>query len=177
MPNTMKQEHEHPTVNSCKHIQNLEERLACLVEAGPDAIDQRLRELEQACTAGRATKAMLGMLAATGLGMSALHSKKWLWLPAIGSVMSLQYLVSRNTFLGSMLHNCGFPLGSEIDQERIALKIIRGDFKSIPTLTEIENKEEIGRFENEGGPAVEWDEVKVDSREAARDAVKAALHC
>ena len=42
----------HNERQSCSKLQTLEQRLACLADAGPQAIDTRLAELEREWTAG-----------------------------------------------------------------------------------------------------------------------------
>ena len=49
----------------------------------------------------------------------------------------------------------GFRSGSEIDHERLALKVLRGDFRHLPTVQESENKDDIARLEGEGGIALD----------------------
>ena len=86
----------------------------------------------------------------------------------------LQYLFSRTSWLGKVFQEMGFRTGSDIDQEKMALKVLRGDFRSLPTVHDIEKRDDISRLEGEGGIAVDPDESKVDPAEAAKSAVEAA---
>ena len=52
---------------------------------------------------------------------------------------------------------------AEIDQEKFALKALRGDFRGLPTIQEIENKDDIMRLEGEGGISIDPEEAKVDA--------------
>ena len=159
---------------SCSKHETLEQRLACLADAGPQAIEDRLNELEREWTAGRATKATIGVLIVVGFGMTALLNPWWLVLPALGGVFLLQYLFSRTSWLGLMFREVGFRTGFEVDQEKIALKALRGDFRHLPTLLDIESHEDISRLEGEGGISVDPDTSKVDPIDAAKSALEAA---
>ena len=59
---------------SCSKLKNLEQRLACLADAGPQAIEARLVELDREWTAGRATQATIGILMVVGFGLTVLVS-------------------------------------------------------------------------------------------------------
>ena len=158
----------------CSNLETLEQRLACLADAGPQAIEERLGELEREWTAGRATKATIGVLIVIGFGLTALSNAWWLILPAIGGVFLLQYLFSRTSWLGKMFHEMGFRTGYEVDQEKVALRVLRGDFRELPTVHAIESREDIARLEGEGGIATDPDEAKVDPVEAAKTVLDAA---
>lgn len=160
----------------CQKLGSLEQRLACLADAGPQAISERIEELDTEWTAGRATKATIGVLIVIGFGLTALLGPWWLILPAVGGVFLLQYLFSRTSWLGKVFHEMGFRTGSEVDQEKVALKILRGDFRQLPTVHDIENREDISRLEGEGGIALDPDESKVDPAEAARSVAEAMMH-
>ncbi|MBA4065390.1 MAG: hypothetical protein C0501_17090 [Isosphaera sp.] len=159
---------------TCSRTGTLEQRVACLADAGPEAIEQRLAELDREWTAGRATKAVIGVLIVVGFGLTALLDPWWLVLPAVGGVFLLQYLFSRSSWLGRAFHEMGFRTGWEVDQEKMALKVLRGDFRNLPTVLDIESREDISRLEGEGGIAVDPDDTKVAPLDAAKSALDAA---
>ncbi len=158
----------------CLKESNLEKRLACLADAGPQAISDRLAQIDREWSAGRMTKATIGVMLVAGLAMTALVHPLWLILPAIGGVFLLQYIFSRSSWLGATFREMGFRSGSDIDQEKFALKALRGDFKNLPTYHEIESKDDISRLEGEGGIAVDPDESKVDAKDAVKTVMMAA---
>ena len=158
---------------SCAKRNSLEQRLACIADAGPQAIEDRLAELENEWTAGRVTKAVIGVLLVVGFALTAFVNPWWLILPAVAGLFLLQYLFSRTSWLGLMVHAMGFRHGSEVDEEKMALKVLRGDFRQVPTVLDVENHEDISRLEGEGGITVEPDEAKIDPALAARVAVEA----
>ncbi len=152
----------------CSKNETLEQRLACIADAGPQAIEDRLAELESEWSAGRVTKVVIGILLVAGLALTALLNPWWLIMPAIGGVFLLQYLFSRTSWLGKVFQEMGFRTSSEIDQEKMALKVLRGDFRSLPTVLDIEKRDDISRLEGEGGIIVEPEVSQVDPVEAAK---------
>lgn len=158
----------------CAKKETLEQRLACIADAGPQAIEDRLTELDREWTAGRVTKAVIGVMIVVGLALTAALNPWWLILPAVAGLFLLQYLFDRTSWLGKLFHELGFRHGSEVDQEKMALKVLRGDFQHLPTVLDIESREDISRLEGEGGITIEPDESKVDPVAAAKIAVEAA---
>jgi hypothetical protein len=158
----------------CQNASTLESRLACLADAGPQAITDRLNQIDKEWSAGRMTKATIGVLIVLGLGLTALTNPWWLVLPAFGGVFLLQYLFTNRSWLGATFHEMGFRSGAEIDHERFALKALRGDFRHLPTVHEIENKEDISRLEGEGGIALDPEEAKPDARDVVKTVLEAA---
>jgi hypothetical protein len=157
---------------TCSKLETLEQQLACLADAGPQAIDDRLAELDREWTAGRMTKAAMGVVIVLGLILAALNPW-WLILPAIGGLLLLPYLFKRTSWLGKMFHEMGYRSGFEVDREKMALKVLRGDFRYLPTLHDIESQDDISRLEGEGGIALDPEEAKVDPRDAAKSALDA----
>jgi hypothetical protein len=158
----------------CHELSSLEERLACLADAGPQAIADRLNQIDTEWSAGRMTKAAIGVLIVAGLALTALAGPWWLVLPAVGGVFLLQYLYTNRSWLGATFKEMGFRSGSEIEQEKLALKALRGDFRHLPTIHEIENKHDIARLEGEGGIALDPEEAKPDTREVVKEVIEAA---
>jgi hypothetical protein len=162
------------SASRCAAQETLEQRLACLADAGPQAITDRLDQLEREWSAGRMTKATIGVLILVGLALTALTNPWGLVLPAVGGLFLLQYLFTRVSWLGSLFHAMGFRSGGEIDQEKFALKALRGDFRHLPTVHELESKEDISRLEGEGGIALDPDEAKPDPKEVVKEVIQAA---
>jgi hypothetical protein len=158
----------------CDDQTKLEARLACLADAGPQAISDRLDQLDREWSAGRMTKAIIGVLIAAGLALTALAGPWWLTLPAVGGFFLLQYLFSRTSWLGATFQEMGFRSGADIDQEKFALRALRGDFKNLPTVHEIESKDDIARLEGEGGIALDPEESKPDVKDAVKEVLQAA---
>lgn len=152
---------------------DLESRLAKIADSGPAAIDDRLRQLDWEWTAGRMTKAVTGGLIVLGFALVALTGNPW-WmiLPAAAALFLLQYSFSRTSWLAKVFGEMGFRTGGEVEHEKFALRTIRGDFRHLPTVHDIEEKDDITRLEGEGGIVVEDYAHKVDSTTAAKEVVR-----
>lgn len=158
----------------CSAEAPLEQRLACLADAGPQAITDRLNEIDKEWSAGRVAKVTIGLTIVVGLALTALAGPWWLILPAFGALFLLQYLFNRVSWLGAMYREIGFRSGAEIDHEKFALKALRGDFHQLPTVHHIENKEDISRLEGEGGIALDPEDEKPDTKQVVKNAIEAA---
>ena len=152
---------------TCQSYQSLCVRLTQIADQGPAAVDKRLAELESEWTSGRMVKATTGVLLAAGLALTAWVSPWWLILVAVTGVGLLQYLFWPRSWLGGLYWHCGFRSGSDIEDERIALRVLRGDFRHLPTISHVEDRDAVTRMEGEGGPACEVEDDKLDAREAA----------
>jgi hypothetical protein len=150
----------------------LECSLKSVIDGGPAAISERLEQLDREWTTGRATKAAAAVLIVAGLALSLLNPW-WLLLPVVGGVVLLQYLFGRRSLTGAFFHSLGLRTGSEIEQERTALKALRGDFQHLPTLSQVEDRDATSRMEGEGGIAVEYDEPKVHPDAAVKEVIGA----
>jgi hypothetical protein len=154
------------------HDARLECSLRSVIDGGPAAIAERLEQLDHEWTTGRATKATAAVLIVAGLALSLLNPW-WLALPVIGGAILLQYLFGRRSVTGALFHSLGLRSGSEIDQEKTALKALRGDFQHLPTLHQVEDRDATSRMEGEGGIAVEYDEPKVPPDAAVKEVIGA----
>jgi hypothetical protein len=135
---------------------DLECRLAVLADAGPAAINDRLAQLETEWSAGRATKVTLSFVVLIGIAMTLAFGVWWSVLPI-------------------MFREMGFRPGAKIEEEKFALKTLRGDFRHLPTVHDLEAKEDISRLEGEGGPALDDDLLppKVDPKDAVKEVLQA----
>ncbi|HEY2785868.1 MAG TPA: hypothetical protein VGJ05_12940 [Fimbriiglobus sp.] len=152
----------------------LEQHLAKLAAIGPEAINARLDELAYEWSTGRLTKAVAGLIVLAGLVLAATVSPWFAALSALGGVMLAWYAVGRRSWIAALFSAAGFRSGTEIHEEMMALKALRGDFRHLPTVHEIEDKDAIARLEGEGGIVFEPEDAKVDTKDAVRDVVSAA---
>jgi hypothetical protein len=156
----------------CK-VNRLEDTLIRIAESGHSAIEDRLRSLDGEWSIGRMVKATAGVLILGGLALTLLVNPWFGLIPAFGGLVLAQYLVMRHSWLGDMFSTFGFRSSIDIDHERIALKALRGDFRHLPTIHEIEDRDAISRFEDEGGPAFEPESPRVAPQEAAHEVIVA----
>ena len=152
----------------------LEDHVARLADAGPDAIDDRLDELESEWSVNRAAKVTAGILAVGAAAAEVLGRRRISMLLALTAGSCLcSYLLSRRSVVGDLLCHLGFRQGTEIERERLALRAIRGDFQHVPTLHDVESHDDISRFEGEGGFPAFPNERKIDPHEAAVEVLRA----
>ena len=134
--------------------ESLEDHVALLAEAGPAAIDERLDQIQEEWSVGRAAKVTAGVLALGAAAAEVLGQRRMSVLLALAAGSCLcPYVLSRRSVTGDLLCHLGFRQGTEIERERIALKALRGDFQHVPTLHDVESHDDIARLEGEGGIA------------------------
>lgn len=143
------------------------DRIASYAEAGVDSINRRLVELDREWTAGRAMKASLGVVIVLGFILAAWHDPLWLLLPAVAGALLLQYLFFRRSLVADLFQWLGLRSMHEIDEERFALRALRGDYRNLPTVEEVEDTDSISRLEGEGGPALAEEARRYAPREVA----------
>lgn len=105
----------------------MEERLA-YYEAHPDQIPTRLEELNREWDIERTLEANASTLAFTGTMLAATVDRRWLALPAIVTGFLFQHAMQGWCPPLPILRRLGFRTAEEINQERYALKALRGDF-------------------------------------------------
>ncbi len=92
-------------------------------------IAARLEELEREWDMERLLETNASTLALIGLGMSALHSRKWLVLPGVVFSFFLQHAVQGWCPPVPAFRRLGIRTRQEINREKYALKVLRGDFE------------------------------------------------
>ena len=97
-----------------------------------EQIPKRLRELDAEWDIERAIEANASALALTGTLLGLTRSRGWLVLPALVTGFLLQHAVQGWCPPIPVLRRLGFRTSYEIEQERQALKALRGDFKKVP---------------------------------------------
>jgi len=143
-------------------------RITEIAERGPLAVNQRLTELEREWTTGRLVKAVTGAMLIVGIALGGFLHPYWLLLTALAGAVLVQYWFFRHSSLSELFRNFGFRTGAEIEDERLALRVLRGDFRLLPTLHQLEDRDAVTRMEGEGGIAVDDDdfELKYDPKDA-----------
>jgi hypothetical protein len=96
-----------------------------------DEIDDRLRQLDEEWDIERMLETGSSSLSLAGLILSVLRGRKWLLLTLTVQGFFLQHAVQGWCPPLAMLRRWGFRTQSEIEQERYALKLLRGDFKDL----------------------------------------------
>ncbi len=94
-----------------------------------DEILTRLRELDREWDIERAIEANASILALAGIALGAGHDRRWLVLPGLVAGFLLQHAVQGWCPPVPILRKLGFRTSYEIEEERRALKALRGDFE------------------------------------------------
>lgn len=97
------------------------------------AIDDRLAELDREWDIERALEANAATIALVGLGLAATVDRRFMALPMAVAGFLLQHAVQGWCPPLPVLRRLGFRTATEIDEERVALKALRGDFDGLPT--------------------------------------------
>ena len=106
-------------------------RVEALSHQDREAINARLRELQQEWDIERVLETQAGTLMIIGTLLTATVSRKWAVLPlAVGGFL-LQHALQGWCPPVTPLRNLGVRTAGEIQQERMALKALRGDFNGV----------------------------------------------
>ena len=97
----------------------------------PQEIPRRLKELDAEWDIERAIEANASTLALLGVGLGYYVHRKWLALPGLVTLFLLQHAVQGWCPPVPILRRLGFRTVYEIEQERQALKALRGDFAEV----------------------------------------------
>lgn len=95
----------------------------------PDEIPNRLRELDAEWDIERSIEANAATLAFAGVALGWSGDRRWLLLPALVTGFLFQHAIQGWCPPVPVLRRLGFRTADEINQERFALKAIRGDFQ------------------------------------------------
>ena len=109
--------------------QQTEENIARYRNAGSAAIDRRLQELDAEWDIERTLEANAAMASLIGLTLGATVDRRWFAFPAIVTGFLLQHALQGWCPPLPVFRRMGFRTSYEIDYERYALKILRGDFR------------------------------------------------
>lgn len=99
--------------------------------SNPAEIRQRLKQLDKEWDIERTLEVNGSTLLLIGLGLGSFVSKKWYLLPAFVGAFCLQHALQGWCPPIEIFRRLGIRTSKEIDEERTALKAIRGDFKPL----------------------------------------------
>jgi hypothetical protein len=94
-------------------------------------IGRRLQELDEEWDIERAIQANAAVVSFVGLAFGVLGRSRWLMVPAMVSGFLFQHAVQGWCPPVPVLRRLGFRTSFEIEHERQALKLIRGDYKTV----------------------------------------------
>lgn len=116
-------------VNRMIHAEMLERLIFFALH--PERIEERLHALDQEWDVERALEANAAAVSLGGVTLGLFSSRRWLALPALVAGFLLQHAVQGWCPPLPLLRRLGFRTQREIDQERYALKALRGDFRQV----------------------------------------------
>ncbi len=114
-----------------RRIREETERRLAYYEAHPDEIPARLSALDQEWDIERTLEANAAALAFTGVLLGTTVDRRWLALPALVTTFLFQHAVQGWCPPLPILRRLGFRTADEINEERFALKALRGDFSFV----------------------------------------------
>lgn len=106
-------------------------RVAAYMNKSRSEINCRLRELDEEWDIERTLEANASTVSLIGLSLGFSRDKRWFILPTFVAAFLLQHAVQGWCPPLSILRRLGFRTATEINDERIALKVLRGDFEMI----------------------------------------------
>lgn len=108
-------------------------RIAAYEHATPVEITQRLGELDREWEIERVLQANAGTLALTGTLLGLRVDRRFLVLPGVVYSFFLQHALHGWCPPIPVLRRLGVRTSREIERERYALKVLRGDFDGLPS--------------------------------------------
>jgi len=103
--------------------------VARVASGGPVAIDGRLSELTREWDLERYVETLAPTFTLLGMTLGLTVSRKWFVLPFVVQAFFLQHAVQGWCPPVPVLRRLGVRTQGEIDEERYALKAVRGDFR------------------------------------------------
>ena len=108
------------------------EDIARIAAGGPEAIDRRLAELDREWDVERTLEANAATVTLVGLGLGTFVDRRFYLLPAAVAGFLLQHAVQGWCPPMPVFRHLGVRTAEEIEEERYALKALRGDFREVP---------------------------------------------
>lgn len=110
------------------------EYLCHYVEQPPDVLSRRIQELDQEWDIERWLEATASTLGLAGVVLGATRNRRWLVVPAVVLPFLMLHVVHGWCPPVPLLRRLGVRTRREIDAEKFALKVLRGDFEGIPSI-------------------------------------------
>jgi hypothetical protein len=141
LPNTSERVPLRTRVDLNRRIQRQTEASLMYFAAHPEEIAARLQELEREWDIERSLEVNGSAIALTGIVMSLLGGRKWLVVPTAVVGFCMQHALSGWCPPLTIFRRMGVRTQREIDEERFALKALRGDFAALPARERLVTKE------------------------------------
>jgi len=145
--------HTHKDDNDCIS-ERTRQNVSHYASATPQTLDARLRHLDREWDVERVTALAGGLGLLAGGGLTLAFGTAWVAVPVLIAGFMLLHAVVGWSPLLPPIRKLGFRTACEISYERYALKALRGDFRRLAGVTTAHEREELSRFEGEGGAVV-----------------------
>lgn len=99
-----------------------------------EEITARIKELDREWDLERVLESTAGMLALYGVFLSGTRSRKWLLMPASVLGIMVQHALTGRSVPVAWLRALGVRTRREIDAEKNAMRMLRGDFDRLESL-------------------------------------------
>ena len=114
--------------------QDIEARIREYSTRSRSDITRRIEELDREWDMERLLETNASAIAFTGLALGLTHNKKWLIVPGIVLPFLFQHAVQGWCPPVPVFRRLGVRTREEIDREKYALKVLRGDFEKVQSL-------------------------------------------
>ncbi len=128
LPKTTERVARHTASRTNERIAERTREMVWRLGGRPDDIAGRLDELDREWDVERALEANAATIALAGLGLGATVDRRFFALPAVVAGFLLQHALQGWCPPLPVLRRLGVRTADEINQERFALKALRGDF-------------------------------------------------
>jgi hypothetical protein len=123
--------------NTAEHVnerirRQTEENVRRIAAGGPAAIERRLRELDEEWDIERTLEANASALAATGAALALFVDRRFALIPLVVGSFLFQHALQGWCPPLPAFRRMGVRTQTEIDEERNALKALRGDYVGLP---------------------------------------------
>lgn len=110
----------------------IEQRVRTYANASEAMLDQRIRRLEREWDAGQGLELSLAGASLLGIALGVATDRRWLAaVPGVALAFLAQHAVQGWSPPVPLLRRMGFRTRREIEQERYALKLLRGDLDDV----------------------------------------------
>ncbi|MDW7772610.1 MAG: hypothetical protein SCH71_06930 [Desulfobulbaceae bacterium] len=126
------------------------ENIACFISASPEELDERIADLDREWDTERTLELNASILAFSGGLLGWLVDRRWLYLTLGVTGFLAQHAVQGWCPPLPVLRRLHVRTRKEIEQERNALKMLRGDFAYLPESTDpMQQAEELLRIQEQ----------------------------
>jgi hypothetical protein len=127
--NAQRTEQNTPRAWNEKILRRTEQSVLRVLAQGPEAVERRLRELDEEWDTERTLETMAASLGLLGVALGATVNRKWYALSGLVAGFLLQHGLQGWCPPLPLVRALGVRTVREIDAERVALKLARGDFR------------------------------------------------